>query len=452
MPRWDLDGGYSRPKRLSLRSVRAAARRAGSGGGARGGLAARVRIRSLLPLLLWAAAGLALGGILAFGVTRLRQGPAESELIGWGTVEETASVRALVIRQEQVEVAPISGVLLRYVGEGQRVAAGAAVVQVVNPDARVALASRGRAVEEAWTRFEKESEGQRLTTGREVQELQAKTDGLLTGLQLAAVAADGDGMRQAWLGLGPLWDKLERARRLQAELERERALLLSERAKLTALRQEAEVRLTAAMAGAVSFQVDGLELVLRPDRLDLVDLSLVDSVPAPLAPAGDRVDAGQPLYRVIAGGSVVLAFRLLEPAAEDLLRRGSARLRLGDPPAREVQGRVLSLGPAEAGGYRVVFAQVQASPGDSLLWSNRVLPVQVLLRTAQGPRVPSASLTPDPGSPVPAETGLGLYILENGHPAWTPVTVLASDGQQAVVSGVHVGATLVEGGTRHRFR
>lgn len=432
MPRWDLDGGYIR---------RALPR---SGGRA-------VRRHSFWRVAVWGVAGLAFGLVLATGAVRARQRPPRTELVGWGTVEQVVAVRALVIRHEQVEVAPISGVLLRLAAEGQRVPAKSTVAEVVNPEAQAALQSRQRAVEEAWTRFEKESEGQRRLAAREAAGQEARVAGVLADVRSASVAADMDGLRRSWSGLGQAWLQMEKAREDSARLERQRALLLSERAKLATLTRDAEVRLDAGDGGAVFYQVDGLEPLLSPDHLDMVDLSQVGKPPAALSPAGDRVEAGQPLFRVVDPEDVVLGFLLLEPDAEALVRRGSVDLRLAGSPQRQIYGRVISLGTPQADGYRPVFVRANGTAGDVLLTS-RVLEVSVLIRTAQGPRVSVSDLAPQPDSPVPEEAAVGVWVATGSRPVWTPVTVIASDGATAVVEGIRAGTTLVREGTRRRNR
>lgn len=442
-PRWDLDRQYSGPRRVPLRPKEASRQ---------SGAEWAPGIRRPWRIAFWAVAGAALGLVLAFGAATSRRAAAPLELVSWGTVEERVAVKALVIRREQVEVAPISGRLTRLAAEGGGVAAGDPVVELVNPEARAFLASRAAGVKEAWAQFQKEKEGELQAAVQRVAELQAAVDGSLATLRRAATAADEKGLQQAWEGLDQVSAKLAAAQGTLSRLERERADLLSQKARLGSLEREAAVRLTASAGGLVFYRVDGLEPLLRPDRLAEADLSLVDHPPPLLSPASDRVLAGQPLFKVVDAEYAVLAFRLAEADAAALLRRREVRFRVGAATEAaagaagglrqdELAGRILFLGPPDPGGSRAVFVRLQ-SLLDGRLALDRVVQGAVLLKTAQGPRVPVAALAADPGSPVPGETTRGVYLAEGGKARWVPVEVEASDGTWAVVQGVRVGSVL----------
>lgn len=462
-PRWDLDRQYGGLRRLPLRKAVPLRKEPQPALPKRAVLGSNSS-RHLGKGVLWALAGVTLGASLAFGAAASRRAVTPVELVSWGTVEESVPVRALVIRREQVEVAPISGRLLRLTGEGQQVTAGAAVVELVNPEAQVSLASRAEGVKEAWDHFQKEKEGERRLVLQRTAELQAAVQESLGNLRQAAALADEKGMQQAWASLDQASGKLAAAREALSRLEQQRAELLSQQARVGSLGREAVVRLTAAEGGLVFYQVDGLEPALRPDRLTEVDLSLTEHPPEMVPPATDRVLAGQPLFKVVDPEYAVLAFRLTEPQAEGLARRSEVRLKLTDPsgsPPEEFVGQLLFLGPAEPGGRRAVFVRLQSLLGGKLALK-RVLEASVLLKTAQGPRVPVTALTADPGSPASGETnarssaptgsGLGVHVADGGRARWVPVEVEATDGTWAVVSGVRAGVVLAPPGRQRKIR
>lgn len=372
---------------------------------------ARFRLRIVGRAATWVLAGLTLGAVLATGADGLRSRAAPVELVSWGTVEETFPVQALVIRREVVEVAPISGRLLRLVGDQGRVASGQAVVEVVNPEAETSLQPWAEGVKEAWEHFQKEDE-----KGRQAPR------------QSAAAQAKRD-----------------------QEREKQRAELLSQQARLAALSREAVVRLAASQSGLVSYHVDGLEPTLRPDRLLDIDPRLAESPPPLLPAAGDQAQAGQPLFKVMDPEYVMLAFRLPEPQTQ--LLRNSSRVRFTRPdrPGEELAGRLELLGPRQPDGYRPVYVRLQSLlSGD--LTTARALSLSVPLRSAQGPRVPSAAIVPDPGSPVSAEASPGVWLEEAGEARWRPVTVEANNGRWAVVRGLAVGAVLATKGEGRKIR
>lgn len=392
-PRWDLDRQYGGPKRRPGTSPRPRA---------------RSRLRLVWRAVGWLLAGLALGAAVAWGAEGLRSRAAPIELVSWGTVEETFPVRALVIRREEVEVAPISGRLSRLAGEEERVALGQAVVELVNPEASASLAPWAADVKEAWEHFQKEDGTARPTPPR----------------QAAAK---------------------------QAAREKERAVLLSRQARLATLSREAVVRLSASQSGLVSYHVDGLEPQLRPDRLPDIDPRLAES-PPPLLPApGDQAQAGQPLFKVVDPEYAVLAFRLPEPQAQMLDGRGRVRLVRPDRPGEELVGRVELMGPRQSDGYRPVYVRLQSLLGGDLATA-RAVSLSVTLRIAQGPRVPSAAITPDPGSAVPSEASPGVWLEEAGEAHWRSVTVEANDGHWAVVRGLTAGTVLATKGEGRKIR
>jgi len=360
-------------------------------------------------------------------------------------------VQALVIRREEVEVAPISGRLLRLVGEDGRVAAGQAVVELVNPEARVSLESWAAGVKEAWEHFQKEDEGKRQTALKKVAALQDELAAAMADLREASAAADRATTDRAWSRIDQISSRLATAQRALGKLEKERAELLSRQARVATLSREAVVRLAAPESGLVSYRVDGLEPALRPDRMLETDPLLAQSPPPLLPAAGDQVQAGQPLFKVVDPEYGVLAFRLPEPQAQLLGRRGLVRLMRPDRPGAELAGRVQSVGPREPDGYRAVYVRLQSLlEGDLTL--ARAVSLAVVIRTEQGTLVPAGAVCPDPGSPVPDETSPGVWLEEGGEDRWRPVTVQANDGRWAVVGGLKAGAVLATTGWGRKIR
>jgi putative membrane fusion protein len=214
-----------------------------------------------------------------------------------GSVELTADVEGLVVRQERVYTAPAAGSVRRVAAEGQRVRVGAPAAEIVAPgsvpaqQAAPATGAKAPAQGDAAVRRRIDDLGAAMYQ-KAAAITEAKSKGDATTAAALQAELDQLGLQQQQL-----------ARQLN---EQAPAVVPAVPAAPAAPQGPALGTVTVDMAGLLTYQLDGLESALSPARAKDWKPSTVKALTAQLQAIPDVVAKGDPVLKVVDNLSLTL--------------------------------------------------------------------------------------------------------------------------------------------------
>ncbi len=338
-----------------------------------------------------------------------------------GAVEEALEVDALVIRSEQVVVAPTSGSVKRLVGEGEKVRLGAPVV-AISPATASAPAVPPAPVQPV------------ANPGTSAAE--REYDRLTGQIYQLAVA-----LNQAKYG-----GETEKAAELEEQLDslaRQQAALLDQ----TGTEAPSPIsqvlpptgdpdspdplatRVVADAGGIVLYQTDGLEAVLTPEQAETWTASWIRSLPYPeqKQTGSGLVAPGQPLFKVVDEMDlelmIIVPAQRLTGARRTLIQQDGITLRLPNSE-RTLAARVKSL---REEGEDLLIHLVVPMPASEVL-SVRRLRATLLMEVFEGIIIPRSAIDVQDGKQ-------GVWTYEAGTYEFLPVRVVGGNQQEIAVTG-----------------
>ncbi|HHY92035.1 MAG TPA: hypothetical protein GX511_01680 [Firmicutes bacterium] len=356
-----------------------------------------------------------------------------------GTLAEKTAGEGLLLRREAVLVAATPGLWQVQVERGQRVSAGARIGEILDP----ALLGRAQALQQ-----EVETEravwqgemGARLSqVETELKEVTAAIQATLAAIRLELRRGAGAAVTE----------------RLQADLDKQvarRTALLAEQARLNEaaarggtwrdksleadrLFRAASTPVTSPVAGVVFFTLDGWEEAFDPLQSQAA-LTLEEPrgtvLTTPVA-AGDKVAAGQILAKVVQDEPTFLRVKTKEVPALDLKPGAKVEVSFTAGGLR-VPASLEALQRGE--GECTVLVKLENAP--AVLAAQRAVPVEIVIRSLEGPLVPQKAL-------VQQGNQTGVYLRRAGKWRFTPVDVKLCQNDHALVTGLKAGDEVAVG-------
>ncbi len=334
------------------------------------------RRRRRRPWRAFLVAGLLLGAVLGAGALRswlnAEAAPAVVELTS-GTVEVAYDLDAVVVRKELVVRAPAGGSVKRIAADGERVRVGAPVVEIVRtaPSAEADKSGGASAGPERAhggsdtpaagadpsTAGDGEATADHEAIKREIDALSEQIYELAVAVHVARDRGDAAEMERLQAELNQLaLRQAELAHRLGAAVHEGVPAPAQESDSPAASPEgptgsESRTRVTAAMAGVLVYQIDGMEEALNPDGQEAWDPGWFRSLPLPdpQRTGSGHVDEGQPLFKVVDNLSLSVLGVVPEEALQELPVDGRAELFLeGHDGAFTVRVAVLGQEGGEA--------------------------------------------------------------------------------------------------------
>ena len=337
------------------------------------------------------------------------------------------TAEAVVFREEQLLTSdwPIIVPALEEgdkVGAGQRLAAGFRSEQEAAGGAQLQETQRELARMQAVAASE--------LTADTVQEMDDRIADAVIRIQTSLNAGDWSAAQDSgWeLQLAVMSRTADDTARQQAA---ERALELeSEEEELKNAGEEAEV-LTAPAAGWYSASADGLEEILTPETVLLMQPSELSELKNRKGRSTDGAYG-----RLVTGGTWYLAAVLPEESARQAAEEGTVQVELTEA-GLEAQMQVVQCGdPDEDGNCAVVFS---CDRGMDRAAGLRFVSVNVVLRTCTGLRIPKNAVRPERTSRDTEDTAdgdtfrTGVYVVVGGRAVFKEVEILLDTGNAYVV-------------------
>ncbi|MDA8442864.1 MAG: HlyD family efflux transporter periplasmic adaptor subunit [Peptococcaceae bacterium] len=259
---------------------------------------------------------------------------------------------------------------------------------------------------------------QNLILARQVQTVTAQAGSLQVPVPIQAWAANTEQVISAPFA-GSLTEIIGQGLRVAKE---------GSIAKLTTPGGEGQI-IFAPVAGAVSYNVDGLEGILTPQHLAQWSLSKFNNLTA-APPPGNSLHSGEAVCKIVDNlEPTSLLFDLPQPG-RTLAVGDRVALRLDDQVVRGRVSKIAAQGPQN--GVVVVLDDFLEPSLDE-----RRLALKLLEnKPPQGEIIPVVALSGTQGNQ-------GVFVLADGIVTWQPVQVLAKVASNACVSGLKAGAAVI---------
>jgi len=202
--------------------------------------------------------------------------------------------------------------------------------------------------------------------------------------------------------------------------------------------QQGPVELKAPFAGQVSYQIDGLERVLRPGELGNINHEELKRLIKLARPVNSetRVRAGTAVIRLVNNLEPLKLYAVVEKWPESLQEGKQVVIVTGEAGTGNdgrIKARISRL--QDEGNQRVVIMEVP-------LWDNswlrpREREVSIVLDSYQGVIIPVGALTTNSNGEK------GVYVLGARSIEWRQVSVTGRVGNKAAVEGIKANSEVI---------
>jgi len=229
----------------------------------------------------------------------------------------------------------------------------------------------------------------------------------------------------------------------------------------TALASEANVSFTSPIAGIVSYEVDGLEMVDSKEQFDQLSIDRIERAMEIIKINEESNPAGKEEVKAAGAGQVAagdIVFKITDNLSDCYLYFKT------EEPAEdwfEADKNILLQAEDGSKGYAVMKEYKKLDVGSSLLLKlssglekqrlNRQVPVKIIIEKENKAAVPLSAV-------VTKEEGKGVFIFKNGYVHWNPVTIIEERADQVIVEGIEpdewvvLRPYFVRDGMRLKFR
>lgn len=351
-----------------------------------------------------------------------------------GTIDFSASMAAVVVRDEDVIASESYGMASYLVPDQQRVEADTPVVNIYKWGYNDKVMSdlvdvRTRILQYETTLLGSDTSG--LTQlNKDIADITAQIR-LLSSAEDAQVLADA----------AQLESRLTSLMNEREQLLRDRVTEDQQLEDYRKQEQQLEERVnswrdvwSSPDAGVVSYYFDGYEPVVNADNIRDASVSQIRAILAGTLPPAQMAEGTEPLYRLVNN----FQWYILIPSHEQVLEFANDNVFTAvfdEYPDRQFEGTVI--GHIAEGGDHLYVMEFNEDIGS--LVNTRRAQVQ-LSATFSGYKIPAQSVRTQDGT-------TGVYVVEERARVFVPVTVTAEEDGEAIILPVN-NASPLQGGTR----
>ncbi len=388
----------------------------------------RVGFLLLIPVLLFIAYWWAKDAILPVVVLSATAEP--------GYLERSVHAKALVVRQETVYVAPVSGRLVLLVNEGERVRAGAWVAEISDPATQKAFDEQIEALDRRIAEFERSNASRMSQLVHTMKQFDTKIAESVAEARKATSLNDAARLHELDKIVRDYLDARLTASIDLARLDSVLQDLLAERQRLLELSKKTTNVIVAPGPGVVSFVLDGLERQFAFGMLEGLSARTVFTAQtsSEQSSTGDEVRAGKPILKIMGLDNVQLAVPLKAEDLVDMVAVQHVEVRSELFGLRAYAGKVVSVSEPGIDGYGLVMIGLSSFPEE--LFRTRVLDVELVKDRREGIVLPEECLIEKNG-----ETG--VYVVYKTMASFRKVTVRARIDGKVVVDGISPGVEVI---------
>ncbi|MDI3534325.1 MAG: hypothetical protein PWQ82_690 [Thermosediminibacterales bacterium] len=343
-------------------------------------------------------------------------------LAEYGSIKSAYPLDGIIIREEQVVKSPITGQLKYLVNKNRRVRYGETVAVITKPSIDlVFLENRLREIErriDDLKTFEKADD--KKNTEILDQALNKKLELIISDIEkgdffgvikkkeeLLTILNKGK-----HLGLNQN-DSLK-----QAEIERE--MILNELKK-------GKIELKAPFSGIVSFRIDGLEDLLKPEKLQQINPEkLLEANSGFIDIKKEEIKAGEPVFKIVNNFNYYIVSYLEAPIEMDIKEGNYINISACKPESPEIKAKVYKVINSDDGKTVLILQTDQMLPDFTEI---RKICFQILSDRIWGIKLPLETVINRNGVN-------GVWVLENKVKTFKQINIIGQNADSVVVEGI----------------
>jgi len=331
---------------------------------------------------------------------------------------------ALVIRQEKAYDAPEYGRVSFLVAEGESVEKEAPVAVLYKANYREELVYQLYNVQEKILLYQQENIVQEIID-KDLEKVEKDIAGTVASIQVAVRDLQLDKMDDYEKRLRSLFDS--RQKMLDQKLKPDPYLekLYEEESALNKQLEEWKVELVAPESGLISFSLDGMEDILKGEAVNYITIedfkSFYGKNEVKRADEGEKAEAEQPFFKIVQPGKWYAACLISKPQIS-YAEGQEVDVSFIGPQEQTIKGRVYHI--VREKDEALVIVEFGEKVEDFI--SKRSVEVEIS-KNFQGFMV-------NAGAVVTRRGEKGIRVVREGSEVFVPVEMVATDGDNAIIS------------------
>lgn len=348
----------------------------------------------------------------------------ETEIVKYGSVENSIKVKALIVRNESTTILP-SGVDINYkVSEGERVSLGKKILEIVKSDqADENISIKIKQLDDRLQEI-KQADINNNFFSKDKEKIENQIKDKVTDLKSIAKSGDLEKLDDVKKDLAANLYKKSLIYGEGSFFGKNLEQLEKEKAVLEGIYNNSIDVIYAQASGVVSYSLDGYEQILSIDNIK--DFKLNDIREIMNSQGTDSIKTDQ---NTAAGIKVVDNFEwyicsfISFEQAKDLKEGKKIKLRFAESGDTEVNGEVYRVSQPESD-ICMIIIRINEHVND--FYKKRIAEVDIIKNYNEGFTVPTKAL-------VVKDNIKGLYVLKKGMVKFIPVAVMNEEKEKCLV-------------------
>lgn len=354
----------------------------------------------------------------------------ETEIVKYGSVENTIRTEALIVRSESTVALP-QGVEVSYkVNEGDKVSIGRKLLEIIKgnqADSDIEL--KIKQLDERINEVKQSDAGNNFFSG-DKEKIEGQISEKVTELKEIARSGNLENLKSVRDDLSSNLYKKSLVYGSGSFFGKNLEQLQKEKATLEGIFNNSIDVIYAQSAGMVSFSIDGYEQILTPANIKSFKLSSIKEImnTAEGKKAGKEKAAASGV-KLVDNYEWYTCSIIDEELAKGLKEGKAVQLRFGELGNSQVNGEIYGISPPEGGSCLVVIKITEYVNG---FYKHRMSSMDIVKDYNEGFTVSTKAI-------VVKDNIKGVYVLKSGMVKFVPVAVMAEQGETCLVRNLSKG-------------
>ncbi|MGE4284070.1 MAG: HlyD family efflux transporter periplasmic adaptor subunit [Clostridia bacterium] len=348
--------------------------------------------------------------------------PVRTDIVKHGLLEDSENVNAYVIRQEKLMYSNVAGSFDAIIEEGERVAKGAKVATVYKNQVDIKIQEALKQVNERIAEISS-NQGTPGIFSKDMEKLQSQMDYKISEVISISETGKVAKISQIKSDIDKILDKMLVISGEKSSSGHNLEALKKEKEKYEQQIQSSKTDLVSDISGVVSYQIDGMEQILNPDKINEYMPSHFQNLEN--IETGDNLETkiGQPVVKIINNFEWYIGFLMEAKKIYPLAIGDKVDIRFRDLNNTTIDANIMYISPEEKENVVVV---VSSNKYIESLHEVRKANCDIIKHSYEGFKVPISAVRVKDGK-------TGVYIVKERIAKFRETEILFKNNDFAIV-------------------
>ncbi|WHH59552.1 HlyD family efflux transporter periplasmic adaptor subunit [Petroclostridium sp. X23] len=348
--------------------------------------------------------------------------PVRTEIVKHGMLEDVENVDAYVIREEKLLYSNVAGSFDGIAREGERVAKGAKVATVYKGQVDEKIQEELKKVNERIAEVSS-NQGKSSIFSKDIEKLEIQMNAKVNDIINISASGKADKLSQIKADMNKILDKMLVISGEKGASGNNLEALKKERDKYEEQIQSNKIDLSAEASGVISYNIDGMEQILNPEKINEYmpsHFANLDNIPLS---NNSEVKPGQPVAKIINNFEWYVGFLIEVKKMYPLNLGDRVDIRFRDLDNTTINADIIYISPEEDGKVVVVASSNKYIES---MHEIRKVDCDIIKQSYSGFKIPVSAIRVKDGK-------TGVYIVKERVARFREIEILYKNNDFAII-------------------